>query len=95
MIFENEKNLLLNFDKNAHRKLQLELNVGGGMFGGHFENVLKFIDFYYETIEIFDKKNLFIGKEQNIFAFVALSHPEIVNLIYSPKDYHYFRYYLS
>ena len=95
MIFENEKNLLLNFDKNAHRKLQLEFNVGGGMFGGHFENVLKFVDYYYETIEIFANKNLFIGKEQNIFAFVALSHPEIVNLIYSPKDYHYFRYYLS
>ena len=95
-ISENEKNLLLNFDENTHKRFHCNVNVGAGIFGGHFENVLKFINLYYEAIEIFAKKNLFIGKEQNIFTYVALAHPDIVNLILTTQEnYYHFKSYLS
>ena len=94
-ISETEKNLLLHFDKDTHKEFELKLNVGGTMFGGYFENLLKFINYYYDAIGIFVAENLFIGKDQNIFAYVCFAHPELVNLIYSPKNYHYFKYYLS
>ena len=90
---ENEKNLLLNFDENTHILFQFKTNVGAGIFGGYFENVLKFINFYYEAIEIFVSKKLFIGKEQNIFTYVALSHPDIINFI--PGYYYILKSYLS
>ena len=94
-IDENEKNLLLNFNKNTHRQFLFKSNVGAGIFGGHFENLLKFIDLYYEAIEIFATKNLFLGKEQDIYTYVALSHPDVVNLILTKSYYYYFKSFLS
>ena len=94
-IDENEKNLLLNLDINAYRKFICKVNVGAGIFGGHFENVLKFINLYYEAIEFLSSKNLFIGKEQDVYTYVALSHPEVVNLILTKDYFYYFRSFLS
>ena len=89
-IDENEKNLLLNLDINAYRKFICKVNVGAGIFGGHFENVLKFINLYYEAIEFLYSKKLFIGKEQNVYTYIALSHPEVVNLVLSKAYYYYY-----
>ena len=94
IVNDSERNKLLNFDFKAHKRLQRRNTVGAGVFGGHPNNVLKFIDYYYDTIRLFISHNIFIGKEQNLFAFVTLSHPEIIKLVPS-KGFHFFVKYLS
>ena len=69
-------------------------NVGAAVVGGQIEYTLKFIDLYENTLISFINHTYFIGKEQNLYAFIAYLHPEIVNLIYS-GDWHYFIQYLS
>ena len=64
------------------------------MFGGQKEYIDKFYTLYFNTIKIFIEKNFFIGKDQNVFAYIALLHPNVVKLIYS-GDWFYFRKYLS
>ena len=75
---------IINFDRAAHRKLKKNLSVIGGIFGGQKINVLKFIDLYYNAIRLFIKHNLFIGKDQNIFSYVAFAHPDVVKLNLCP-----------
>ena len=89
-----EKQGIINFDLAAHQKLQREINVIGGLFGGQIENILKFIELYYNAIKIFIEKKIFIGKDQNIYTYVAFSHPEIINLVLFP-NYKYFKKYLA
>ena len=64
------------------------------MFGGQKEYIDKFYKLYFNTIKIFVKKKFYIGKDQNLFTYIALTHPDIVKIIYS-KDWFYFRKYLS
>ena len=77
---ESDMKNIINFDRAAHRKLKRNTNVIGGIFGGQKINVLKFIDLYYNAIRLFIKHNLFIGKDQNIFSYVAFAHPDVVKL---------------
>lgn len=70
------------------------INVGGGLFGGNYKNFIKFIDLYYKTIKVFIKKKLFIGKDQNLFAYISYSNRDIVKMIYS-GDWFFFKSYLS
>ena len=90
-----EKNKIKNFDIASLKKLETDINVAAGLFGGQADNILKFVDYYYRAITEYSKKNLFIGKEQNIFTFVAFSHPEIVKLVFSPKYYLFLKVYLK
>jgi hypothetical protein len=92
-VSDSEKKDILNFDLKAHKKFQRKINVGGGIFGGQPNYLLKFIDYYYDTIKLFISHKIFIGKDQNLFAFVVFSHPEIIKLIQS-GNYHYFLKYL-
>ena len=89
-----EKKRIVNFDIGALKKLETDTNVAAGLFGGQADNILKFVDYYYEAINEYSKKNLFIGKEQNIYTFVAFSHPEIVKLVFYP-NYLFFKVYLK
>ena len=89
-----EKQKIVDFDIVALKNLQNDINVIGGLFGGQVENILKFGNYYYEAIKEYEKKNLFIGKDQNIYTFVAFSHPEIVKLVFFP-DYLFFKVYLK
>jgi hypothetical protein len=91
---DSERKDLLNFNIDVHKKFQIQTNVGGGVFGGQPKNLLMFINYYYETIKLFISHKIFIGKDQNLFAFVAFSHPEIINLVQS-GDFFYFQNYLS
>ena len=77
---ENEKKSIVNFDRYAHKRLKRKLNVIGGIFGGQKKNLLKFCDLYYDAIRLFIKNKLFIGKDQNIFTYVAFAHPDVVKL---------------
>ena len=89
-----EKTKIINFDINSHLYLQANINVAGNIFGGKPLSLLKFINLYYISIKLFIKKNLFIGKDQNIFAYIAFSHPQIVKLVYS-KTFFGLKEYLS
>ena len=89
-----DKKKILNFDKEAHLRLKKNLNVIGGIFGGHRKNILKFVDYYYETVKLYIKYKLFIGKDQNIFTYVAFAHPEVVKLIFC-KDFFEYREHIS
>ena len=90
---ESDKEKIVNFDKDAHKKLERNINVCGDIFGGQIKNTIKFINFYYKSIRLFIKNNLFIGKDQNIYTYVAFAHPEIINLI-KCKTYRDFKQYL-
>ena len=85
------KEKIINFDLVAHKNLQKDINVIGGLFGGQVDNILKFIKIYYKTIKVFAKKNLFIGKDQNLYTYIAFSHPELVKLVLFPNNYLYFK----
>ena len=89
-----DKEKILNFDKEAHLKLKKNLNVIGGIFGGQRKNILKFVEYYYETVKLYIKNKLFIGKDQNIFTYVAFAHPEVVKLIFC-KDFFEYREHIS
>lgn len=86
---DEEKEKILNFDTQAHKRLQKNHNVIGGIFGGQKENILKFINYFYKTIRLFLNKKIFIGKDQNIFTFIAFSHPEVVKLIMCKNYFDY------
>ena len=89
-----EKQKIANFDIASLKTLQNDINVIGGLFGGQADNILKFSDHYYRAINEYIKNNLFIGKDQNIYTFVAFSHPEIVKLVFF-RNYLSFKAYLK
>ena len=91
---EQEKKLIINFDRHAHYRLRGRTNVAGGFFGGQIKNTLKFINLYYYTIKLFLKNKKFIGKDQNIFTYIAFAHPEVVQLIFF-RTYFGFKKYLA
>jgi hypothetical protein len=93
---DEEKQRIINFDISAIQGvINVDHNVAGGFFGGQAENTLKFINFYYDAIRLFIKHKLFIGKDQNAFTYVALSHPQEINLIFWNDDYYFPKRYLS
>ena len=85
---------LKRFDFNVHKKFQKHYNVDASTFGGQRDFVIKFTDVYYDTIRLFIKNNIFIGKEQNIMAYVFYFFPNISKLVYSGK-WKYMLEYLS
>ena len=90
-----EKDKLKNFDLEAHIKFQKNwFNVDASLFGGQKEYILKFCDLYYDTIKLFIKKKLFIGKDQNIYAFIAYFNEDVIKLVHNNK-YFYLQKYLS
>lgn len=80
---EAEKKGLLNFNKKIYKKFQEKLNVDGSIFGGQIEYIIKFKQLYYETIKLFKKHNIFIGKDQNLYAYISYFNTDIVKLLYS------------
>ena len=90
----SEKEKILSFDEKTHIKLRKNINVIGGIFGGQSKNILKFIYLYYDTIKLYIKNGIFIGKDQNIFTYIAFSHPEIIKLIFC-KNFTEYREHIS
>ena len=90
-----ERKGIINLELNMIKKLIGQINIAGGMFGGQKTKLLKYIDLYYDSINLFERNKLFIGKEQNIFAYVSFKYPEIVKLLESKGDYFIFKQYLS
>ncbi len=90
----NEIKELKNFNISFYENFIKKTNVGGGFFGGNHKYLKKFIYLYYKAIKDFNKHNMFIGKDQNIFAYVAYLNPKIVNIVQS-GNWHFFKDYLS
>ena len=88
-----EKQKIINFDIDSHIYLQKHINVAGNIFGGQAKSIIKFINLYYDSLKLFINKNIFIGKDQNIFTYISLSYPEIVKLVYC-KSYFILKDYL-
>jgi hypothetical protein len=59
----------------------LTINVGGGIYGGNWNYVLALHEVFFWTIDEWIKRNLFIGKDQNILSVISNVHPELVNLV--------------
>lgn len=90
---KNELDGFKKLDIKIYNNIIRKTNVGGGFFGGNSDYLIKFILIYYKTIKLFIKKNMFIGKDQNIFAYIAYLNKNIVNIIYS-GEWKYFAFYL-
>ena len=91
-ISKSEIEGLTNFNKSIHKEFQKKINVGGNMFGGQAEYIKTFSNLYYNTIKLFIKKKIFIGKDQNLFALIVFLHPETFKLVYS-HSWKYFQDY--
>ena len=82
-ISDEELTKLMNFDPIAHARFMNDINVAANFFGGRGDNILKFIKYYYEILELFYKHKIYIGTDQNIFTIVGRLHPEIATIINS------------
>lgn len=61
--------------------------IAGSFFIGKKELLLKFHDYYYNEIIInFINRDIFIGKDQNLYISLYLSHPELFKLINGEND---------
>lgn len=83
-----------NFNNTAHLELQKNYNVDGSLFGGQINYNIKFCELYYNTIKLFQNKKIFIGKDQNLYTYIAFLHSDIVKLVYS-GIWFYLQKYLS
>ena len=88
------KNGLKRFDIKIHKDFQRNYNVDASTFGGQRNYVIQFSDVYYDTIRLFINNKIFIGKEQNVMAYVFYFYPNISKLVYSGK-WKYMLEYLS
>ena len=46
------------------------------------EYVLRFRELYYEVLKKFIEHKIFIGKDQNLFSYIAFNNPQVVKLVY-------------
>ena len=88
------KEKLKEFDIEAHKQFQTTCNVDASFFGGQKEYINKFRDLYYETLNLYLQHGIFIGKDQNIFAYIAYFHEDIIKRVYL-KEFYILRNYLS
>lgn len=94
-ITKEEFDKLMSFDEKAHRKFQNEPNTLANAFGGRIDYLLKFINLYYKIFQLFIKKKLFIGSEQNFYSILGHQHPEIIKFIQSTSYDALKNYYLD
>ena len=56
-------------------------NTPAGVFGGQKENLLKFHNYYYQTLEEWAKNDIYVGREENIMFYVIWKHQETAYMI--------------
>ena len=72
-----------NFSISEHKEMQRTVSVDGSCFGGQKDYIFKFHELYYDALNKFIQHGIFIGKDQNIFAYVAYNNPDVIKLVYS------------
>ncbi|OQV12713.1 hypothetical protein BV898_13034 [Hypsibius exemplaris] len=60
---------------------QRDIRLGGAVFGGHRDAVLRYSAIYYRTLDKLKANGRFVGKDQNVMSSVAVMHPELVHLV--------------
>jgi hypothetical protein len=75
----NEIQYLKNFQYDIGR-------IGGTIFGGTSQTILKWYNIYYQMLEYFISIERFVGKDQNIMNSVAIMNKDMVELI-DPDDF--------
>lgn len=83
------------FDITTHKYMQKSISVDGSCFGGQKNYIFKFHDLYYDVLNKFIEHGIFIGKDQNIFAYIAYNNPTIVKLVYLKKFFGLRKYLLK
>jgi glycosyltransferase involved in cell wall biosynthesis len=73
------QNGFVDFTQNINR-------IGGGILAGGAEAWAKWDANYKATMKLFVEKNLFIGKDQNLFANMVLKYPNDVNVVRIMED---------
>ena len=63
------------------RSFEREARIGGTIFLGHKDAFLKYINLFYETMDLYIQHNYFTGKDQNIIATCYIKNPELFELI--------------
>ena len=84
-VIRNPQNVidgLKDLKEEAYNQLMRKMNVDGSAFGGQRKYVYEFCNLYYDTIKLFIKHNFFIGKDQNLFAYMGYFYPNILNLVH-------------
>jgi hypothetical protein len=69
-------------------RFRYESRVGGGMIAGHRNHVRTWCDYYEAMLKEFMDADLFAGKDQSLYAFIILRHPELCHMVQSPRGDH-------
>ena len=88
------KDELKRFNNQTYKNFQRFYSVDASIFGGKKNYIFKFADLYYDVLNKFIEHKIFIGKDQNIFAYIAYFYTDIVKLVYSGYNF-YLQEYLS
>ena len=73
--------LLKHFHNQGQLFFQNEVHFSGSMFGGGKDVLLELCNLFYIYFDIYTKKNLFIGCDQQIIATLFLKNPTMFNCI--------------
>ena len=91
---QSVKDDLKKFNIEVHNNFQRFYNVDTSIFGGQKTYIFKFANLYYKTLNLYIQHGIFIGKERNLYAYIAYLYTDVVKLVYSGY-YFYFQEYLS
>lgn len=98
------KDIIKNYniiDSRFHQENTEVSTFTGGLFGGDKNSIYNFKSKYIDLLEYHKQHKIFSGKDQNIYNFLVLNNPELINYINSNvinKDYDpwfCFHYYFS
>ena len=78
---EEFKKKIIEFDIDTHIRLQKSFSVDASIFGGEKKYIYKFYDLYYDTLKKYLEHGIFIGKDQNIYAYIAYTNPDLFKLV--------------
>ena len=78
--------LLQGFNDPAQLFFQNEVHFSGSMFGGKKEIILEVCELFYFYFDIYVRKNLFIGCDQQILATVFLKNRDKFNCVIPYND---------
>jgi hypothetical protein len=65
------------------------VTVGGTIFAGGSAALKAFKSLYIEILDEADKRGVFKGKDQNMYAFGCLRRPDIFNIVKNRVHYYY------
>ena len=69
-----------NFERIDRRFLD-KIRIGGGHFAGSSDALLRFRELYREILQESFDEDVFIGKDQSMFAFLILRHPSLFDTV--------------